>query len=346
MDTKNHFASDVLDAIIKTNLVGSFYIDLQEKNIIFSEDGIEKLALASHVENESLSFATFLALIHPQDKEQARLAFESILRGIWSEDDVLKFRMPDIAHVYEQLVLKVSYITKDDGEKVAVGGINDHSKQARLESLNELAFEGMSKYAFCFDFRYNTISFNQAFREDFNIPGTIENATEWLLGNIIDAEHKENLVNNFARIRMGEEEVLDVRLHIFDMFAKTPKWLHIWSKCSRDANGMPLECRGTILDITEEVRAKKVSTLIVEGSSDCIFVLDLEKDLYEFSSKIFEFVKTRTRRFHNGLETWLNFIVNSDRHLFENALKSIIKGETTRLKVDFRLKGIDGTPFW
>ena len=96
----------------------------------------------------------------------------------------------------------------------------------------------------------------------------------------------------------------------------------------------------------ELIRSEELNNLIVEGSSDCIFIFDLEKNVFEFSTKIHSLIETETQKMPNGLTTWLSYILPSDRQRFTDAMDRVLAGETDTFKAEFRVNGKSPNPIW
>ncbi|MCL2170322.1 MAG: EAL domain-containing protein [Defluviitaleaceae bacterium] len=340
-----------LNTILKANLIGTFSAELGSDMLELSPDTAKRLSMACTGDCNELrcriNCLDFADQVHPHDRFAITKAFEKIKGGTWDETDFIAFRFPS-AKDYEWLSLKVTYLIEDAGKKrVALGSIADYTTNMRLLSLNTLALEGASKYNFFYEFKTDSITFSDAFTTDYKIPSSpIKDALDFIHSRIADKKHIEEFDYYIGKIISGESDTFELRLRIFNEFAKAMEWLHLRGKCSRSDCGTPIILAGSILDITSQVRSEELNSLIMEGSSDCVFVYDIEKDIFEFSSKIFELIPLKSRRVMRGMETWLNFIVPSDHQIFESAMNKITSGEADTFKAEFRIKGTEASPFW
>jgi diguanylate cyclase (GGDEF)-like protein len=344
MDIREEFSR--LSAIVKTNLIGTFSMDLNSGIMQFSPEAAEKMSIEYCKEIEGgqcvIHYDDFIMQVHIHDKTSARKAFARIFDGTWAEEEFLAFRFPSALEKYEWLSIKVVY-----EREMALGGITDYSANMRLHTLSTLALEGASKYTFYYDFKTGKIAFNDEFVNDYAIHSNpVDDGLNWLATMTTSETQKEEIYFAMRKINANESDTVDLKLRIYDGHSKALRWLHLRGKCSRNFDQSPDMLAGSILDITHQVRNEELNSLIIEGSSDCVFVFDLEKDIFEFSSKIYDLVPLRSRKMQNGMETWLNFIVPHDRPAFTAAIDKIMTGETDNFKVEFRLKGRESSPFW
>ncbi|MCL2575939.1 MAG: EAL domain-containing protein [Defluviitaleaceae bacterium] len=326
-------------------LVTAFVINMHTGIITFANDNFARqmqMPLQVH-------YTDFIKLIHDEEKASISNAFENIQNGIWNESGVVSFRLPVIEGEYEWLSLGVFY---DENGETATGNIQDYTQQMNFIRLSEkahigeLLIEGASKYIFLYDFKKDDLTFNETFIKDFNLNANDRTKNmQWVYNRLITSGHQDELNYAINKLRSGESDTIEIRLRVFDAFANTSKWIQLHGKCSRDILGEPRVLAGSITDITNQVHNEELKSLIIEGSSDCVFVFDLQKDVFEFSSKIHELIPIKSRRVQNGLETWLSFIVPSDQPIFEKAMEQITNGETDIFRAEFRLKGKD-SPIW
>ena len=344
------------DTIINANIMGTFSIALDTGILEFSHSATEKMLLRCERDCDKckccISHIDFIKQVHPMDKETVAEALKQIMQGDWNEDDYLPFRLSERAKDFEWLSMKISYVgeespySQDSGGRTAQGIISDYSSSMRLQRLGALALEGAAKYTFFYDYKTDMLVLNDEFARDFNVPANpIFDAGKWV-SEFLEGEQAEELSFGLVKVKAGESDTLDLRVRIYDGFALKSRWLQVRAKCDRDDRGAPVLLAGSILDISQQVRDQELNSLIIEGSSDCVFVFDLEKDVYEFSTKIYDLLPVKSRKFNNGMEMWLSFIVQQDRHVFEDAMAMIKTKQANNFKAEFRLKGRGGSPFW
>jgi len=349
-----------LNTIIRANMFGNFSIDLKTGIMEFGIDSARKLGIyQGEAGYLRISYADFVEHVHYEDRESLYRAFNTILTGKYRYEDFTPFRMSFNNNIYSWVCMRVVY-TKDMEESdlfteayykypdsMALGSISDFSAFVRLQEINTLAIEGSANYYYNYDFTNDTIEFSEGFCKDFGLKTRyIENAFNWLIGFLRNQEEKDNLIKAVSMIRDGETDYFSFKANVFNTYISSVSWMSFKGKCSRDEEGNPLILAGTINDISQEVRNEELSKLIIEGSSDCIFIFDLEKNIFEFSSKIYEMISIKTRKMKNGLETFLNHVIPLDRGAFTDALEMVLSGKTDVFKAECRLKGRNALPFW
>jgi diguanylate cyclase (GGDEF)-like protein len=223
--------------------------------------------------------------------------------------------------------------------------------ESALKRLNEFSEQEDSEYYFYHDLENGVTAFCGQFTRDFSMKASvIEGFLDGVESFIISKEHTAVYERAYAEIFANTRDDIDIKMSIRDELSSDIRRLHLTGTCERDEEGVARAVKGTISDITRqkhgELHSEELKSLIIEGCGDCIFVFDLERDIYEFSPKVFEILPVRSRIMQNGLETWLSFIVGGDRPIFENAINRIKAGETDQFKVQFRIKGSEGAPFW
>ena len=355
---KEEFAR--LNTIVRANMYGNFSLDLKTGILEFGMDSARKLGISKGQTGYlRMSYADFVEHVHYEDRESLYRAFNTILAGMFKYEDYTAFRMKIKDSAYSWVCMRIAY-TKDMEESelftetyykypdsMALGSISDFSAFVRLQEVNTLIIEGTANYYCIYNYADDTIEFSEGFCKDFGLKTRHkENAFEWLISFLRDQEEKENLIKSLSMIKDGETDYCTFKANIFNNQVNSVSSMSFKGKCSRDEEGNPLILAGTINDISQEVRNEELNKLIIEGSSDCIFIFDLEKNMFEFSSKIYEMISIKTRKMKNGLETFLNYVIPLDRDAFTDALEMVLSGKTDVFKAECRLKGRDSLPFW
>lgn len=98
--------------------------------------------------------------------------------------------------------------------------------------------------------------------------------------------------------------------------------------------------------IAELERAQLINNLILEGSTDYIYQLDLEKDRCTFSPHALDVLPLESATFDNALETCLSFIVPEDRHIFLESFTPFLTGKSEYHLAEYRVNTKQGTVMW
>ena len=348
------------NAIAKADMLCTFFFDTKTSIMKFGADAAKKLNLSdAHLQEVSITYEDFIQHAHQDDKQNLKHTFEAIINGEYTFTDLTYFRMPINNGDYGWVQMKIMYVSNltnfgsllaeqnNLSDSAVLGSISDFSAFMRMQEINLLTVEGASLYSYNYNFKTDIVYFNDNFYKDFGLPNkSIEKGIDWLMGFLRSQSSKEDFTKAMAQLRSAETDRIDFKLNVFNTYLKNAQWLLFKGKCSRDSQGKPEVLAGTISDITQEKRSEELNSLIIEGSSDCIFVFDLERNIFEFSSKIHDLVSVKTRRMTNGLETWLNYIIAVDQEVFTGALADVYEGKTDTFRVEYRLKGKNSMPFW
>jgi len=217
----------------------------------------------------------------------------------------------------------------------------------KSDKISILILEGAVKFTYIYDFVADTFTFNEAFAQHLALDDTVmEDGIEWLSSIIMDNDTKQETLEVFNQIKIGEVDFLDIKIRIIDHAAHCVRWLHLRGKSQREDGGKSTLLAGSITDITDDMRRYELNELIINGTVACTFVFDLTKDVYEFSSEVFDLLKIPSRKFKNGRDTWLNHIVPSDRPTFISSIEKVISGESDEFRTEVRIIVDNNTYIW
>lgn len=98
--------------------------------------------------------------------------------------------------------------------------------------------------------------------------------------------------------------------------------------------------------IKELNHTKTVNELIVEGSSDYIYHLDVVNNICTFSSKSLEVLPLETPTFSDAMNRILSFIVPEDRQVFLDSFIPFFTGQSDRHVAEYRVLTKQGEIMW
>ena len=101
------------------------------------------------------------------------------------------------------------------------------------------------------------------------------------------------------------------------------------------------------LQLEETIRqlrqAESVNQLILEGSTDYIYQLDLVNNVCTFSPKAMDVLPLENNTFSNAMDRLLGFIVPEDRSVFLDSFAPFLSGKSKYHKAEYRVKTKFGT---
>ncbi|MCL2573907.1 MAG: bifunctional diguanylate cyclase/phosphodiesterase [Defluviitaleaceae bacterium] len=350
-----------ISTIMRVNMLSSFSMDLNSGMMEFGPESARRLGLAN--EGVAMSYADFIEHTHKEDWERLHVFFKNMIDAA-VENDVsdkkfVVFRLP--LNEGDHIWVSLKVITSEDieryemerderynlSENMVLGVITDFTEQIRAQKISVLAAEGASDYTFSYNFKTDMITVNDNFARDFVLnSASFTNALETILEFMPRKSDKNDFLEAMRKIETNSTDRAEFKMHVYNKYMKSMQWLLVKGKSTKDEHGKPEMMAGVVDDITQQMRNEELNNLIIEGSADCVFIFDMERNVFEFSSKIYDLVSTKTRTMNNGLETWLEYIIPADRHAFTSALESVLYGETEIFKTEFRLKGKKDAPFW
>jgi len=98
--------------------------------------------------------------------------------------------------------------------------------------------------------------------------------------------------------------------------------------------------------ISERNEAQRINQLVLEGSTDYIYHLDLVNDVCTFSPKALEVLPLEKPTFNNAMDTVLSFIVPEDRNVFLESFTPFLTGKSQLHKSEYRVNTKQGTIMW
>lgn len=98
--------------------------------------------------------------------------------------------------------------------------------------------------------------------------------------------------------------------------------------------------------INELQKAKAINELILEGSSDYIYQLDVVNNICTFSSKATDVLDLETPTFSNAMNRLLEFIVPEDRQIFLESYTPFLTGRSKYHTAEYRVITKTGDIMW
>jgi PAS domain S-box-containing protein len=133
-------------------------------------------------------------------------------------------------------------------------------------------------------------------------------------------------------------------------------WTRVWRYGGApilDASGAPLLAAVTIADVTDRRRqedalreSERQLSLVLEGSNDGFWDLDLPRRHYVFSGRCFEIIGDAPVAQAVPARFWWGRLHPDDVHVVRDALDAHLAGRTDRIDTEFRLAGTGGGWRW
>ena len=98
--------------------------------------------------------------------------------------------------------------------------------------------------------------------------------------------------------------------------------------------------------IREMKRVQSINDLILEGAADCIYQLDIVKNVCIFSPKALEVLPIENTVVSDAVSKFLSFVVPTDRKIYLDSLTPLINGTSDYHRAKYRIYGIDGEIKW
>lgn len=92
--------------------------------------------------------------------------------------------------------------------------------------------------------------------------------------------------------------------------------------------------------------SQSINQLILEGSTDYIYQLDLINNICTFSPKAMDVLPLDTPTFGNAMDTVLSFIVPEDRHIFLESFTPFLTGKSQYHTAEYRVNTKQGEIMW
>ncbi|MDO4272413.1 MAG: EAL domain-containing protein [Eubacteriales bacterium] len=98
--------------------------------------------------------------------------------------------------------------------------------------------------------------------------------------------------------------------------------------------------------ITKLEETQNINQLILEGSTDYIYHLDLVNNICTFSPKALDVLPLETATFGNAMDRILSFIHPEDRHIFLDSFTPFLTGKTEYHTAEYRVYTKQGNIMW
>lgn len=98
--------------------------------------------------------------------------------------------------------------------------------------------------------------------------------------------------------------------------------------------------------VTRLEHAQNINQLILEGSTDYIYQLDLVNNMCTFSPKALDVLPLESPTFGNAMDRVLSFIVPEDRHIFLESFTPFLSGKSLFHTAEYRVYTKTGEIMW
>lgn len=231
--------------------------------------------------------------------------------------------------------------------------IRDLKEKLQLGDIPEELFSE----TFLLDHRKNQAKMSEGMAEVFRSPGQPPRGTLSLdeVLNTFTAASRSIFLHDLTMLKEGKKAKTDSHLDI----VKEGGIANILIVM------LPLEAPGYVLgighlnfDLTHEHnlqleetirqlrQAESVNQLILEGSTDYIYQLDLVNNVCTFSPKAMDVLPLENNTFSNAMDRLLGFIVPEDRSVFLDSFAPFLSGKSKYHKAEYRVKTKFGTVIW
>lgn len=332
-----------LQVILQATMISVFSIDLIEGGIEFSKE------IIAYIGDDNYKFDNyedFSRYIYKDD----RVAFEKTMNDLFSHNldttAPLLLRLKCGEDEYSWVSLSIRYMYDNSFNVVsAVGAISDYSKHMREQEINRLMAQGAANYLFYYNFEGKYAKLSEQFIKDFGIDSpVVENAAAFFYNMIYD-EDKKLFFRAIRKSRKDDNQIVECTIRVHHP-SKGLLWLNFRGMMSKNLKGRPDMLAGSLTDISESVKTNETNKLIIEGCSDCIYVIDMKNDTCQFSSKIMEIANVPSLFLTEASKTWLEVVVPEDRKIFRESFREIIEGRSDTHRLEYRVIGTNGIPVW
>lgn len=154
-------------------------------------------------------------------------------------------------------------------------------------------------------------------------------------------EGKTKRVNSHVSLKRGDT-ALSAVCYVFKL--KNPRYLLGFLSIDYE----PIQEYEQELENTlrEMKRVQAINDLILEGAADCIYQLDITKNVCVFSPKALEVLPIDNTVISDAVSKFLSFVVPTDRKIYLDSLTPLINGTSDYHRAKYRIYGSDGEIKW
>lgn len=152
---------------------------------------------------------------------------------------------------------------------------------------------------------------------------------------------KTNRVNSHVSLRRGDT-ALSAVCYVFKL--KNPRYLLGFLSIDYE----PIQEYEQQLESTihEMKHMQAVNDLILEGAADCIYQIDIAKNVGIFSPKALELFPLEDTVVTDALSRYLSFIIPEDRKAYLDSFTPLITGNSDYHRAKYRVRGKNGDIIW
>ncbi len=327
-----------LHTILTNTTMATFSLDLATGGLDFSPEILRYVDAPTHFDQ----IQDLYAYIYEGDLEKLVQGLTD-LSGGYDDGTATAFRMRIRDGNYRWVNAVTSLLLDETGRPVeAVGSLTDISDQMREQEITRLMADGAANYLFSFDFSTQELWCNDLLCRDFGLDPSYLGRS---LMRALLPDDRRRMLGALRGIRLGKTDMLELEIRACKPGGPVAH-LSCRGLSNRDALGKAALLAGTVVDTTEQVKSRLINRLIVDGSSDCVYVFDIRENTLEFSPKMMSIAKLSSLTFESGMEGFLECVVQEDRDRFSDALAAIYSAKTDEYALEIRLIGPDGAPVW
>ncbi len=175
------------------------------------------------------------------------------------------------------------------------------------------------------------------------------------IGDYFSEESVTIIRQEISRLQEGYIKTINTHISIKQDYANLSAVAHIYKIQEVDAlfgflyvDYEPIkEYEKQLNDTIQQLkRAQDINELILEGSADYIYQLDVVNDVCTFSSKATEVLNLDTPTFNNAMNRILGFIIPEDRSVFLNSYTPFFTGKSQYHTAEYRCITRSGDIIW
>lgn len=169
------------------------------------------------------------------------------------------------------------------------------------------------------------------------------------------SENSDELLNGFYRLSSGKLSRIDIQVTFSRQDENLPV---LFILVGEPKNPFVLGIVHLSYDLTRDYRhqldeiiaklehAQNVNQLILEGSTDYIYQLDLVNNICTFSPKALDVLPLESPTFGNAMDRILSFIHPDDRHIFLESFTPFLSGKSLFHTAQYRVYTKTGEIMW
>ncbi|MCL2415320.1 MAG: diguanylate cyclase [Defluviitaleaceae bacterium] len=342
-----------LNSIIRATTLTVFSLDFDTGMMDFVSGSVLE-SFGIDTATETMHFGEFISAVCPADREDFAAVLDKIIEREYNENQSVIFRLRS-GEEYPWVSMRIRYTPNDFGVITsAICAIFDFGDNMNVRMIHQLTASSSADCLFNFNFGTRRAIFSNNFPRDF---GLNYNAEDSGMGNAVEfagkffyklvfPKYRKKFMDAMKSICRGERDFIEQDFPLQNPTNQKIVWIKFRGRVSFDYKGKPEMLAGSITDITDHVRKEQLRGLIIEGSGSCLYTLDMERNVLEFSPKILEIAPLRSLRVEDAIETWTSMVLAEDRYIISSALERTKNSRNHSHKAEYRIYGPSGSIIW